>query len=503
MGLRWVLASAAALVAAAACCPPAGAIVGGGPVSIQRYPYQVALVNSAKTAVAGQFCGGSIRDALHIITAAHCVVDTPQSGAGQPVSPASVDVLAGVANLEDEALGQRIDVSTISYDQSFDSDSLANDAALLTLSQPLTVNSTKQPITLIDDVDWAGIGAGTPLFVMGWGQLANHTYPDELQGVSVNFITDTECTTTYFWPDTGKEVQVCAGSPGHDSCNGDSGGPLIRTLGGPSPGNDRLVGIVSGGDQVCANPNFPGLYTEVAAPSIRSFLQTGQPIAAPTNQSGPSLSGTQSVGGLLACARGVWIGSPSFRYQFIRSTTAGADIAVVADSGSPTYVVAAGDAGNALRCKVTASNSGGASSAETGRLTIAGTPSVQPSQNLDKNAPVARITKSRCTSSSCTLTVSVSDAGFSAGIKTVQATVKSTYRTTCRRNGRRVKCTKTKAGRTKVKKLAATRFRVSASKLPVGKQAFRLLAIDKAGHRQRLATKKTLTTKKKKSKKRS
>lgn len=501
MGLRWVLASAAAVVAAAACCPPAGAIVGGSAASIEALPYQVALVNSVKTAVAGEFCGGSIRDELHVITAAHCVLDTSQSGAGQPVSPDRIHVLAGVANLEDEASGQRLEVDTISFDSAYDSGTLAHDAALLTLEEPLALSATTRPIPLIDDDDWADVARGAPLVTAGWGKLGDNSYPDELQAVSVGFITDSDCTSVYLWPSIARDTQVCAAAPGKDTCNGDSGGPLVRPEASSSPDGDRLVGIVSGGDQVCANPNFPGLYTEVANPAIRSFLLQDFPVAAPTYTTAPSLSGATSVGGQLTCARGRWTGSPSFRYEFIRSTPGGADIAVVADSASPSYPVGVGDAGMALRCRVIGTNPGGASSVETGRVSVAGVSSrqQQPSQPIfDADAPVARITKTLCTNNRCTLTVVVTDVGFSAGIARLDATVKSRYVSTCTKRGRRVKCTKTATGRPSVAALSATSFQVTAAGLPIGSHLFSLLAVDKAGHAQALATRTTLTTRKQK-----
>lgn len=500
MGSRWVHASAAALCVAAVCCTPANAIVGGGAVPLTEHPYQVALIENSKgSAVNGQYCGGSIRDALHIITAAHCVFDTDFTASGQPAAPSQIDVLAGTEDLGTEAAGQRPHVAAISVDPSYAKADLAHDAALLTLAQPLVMGAKKQPVALVDDLDWAGISGGSPLFVTGWGQVANHTYPRQLQGVSVGFISDSDCENVYWWGDIPENVQLCAASPNKDSCFGDSGGPLVSTVGPSPPADDRLVGIVSGGDQVCANPDFPGLYTEVAEHSIRNFLQQGQPVAAPANRSAPTLSGVAAIGQRLACSSGVWTGSPSFTYQFVRSTAAG-DAGIAASGAASDYTVKAQDAGTSLRCIVVASNLGGTSLAESARTGVVPGPLVNrpSSTSLDKNAPVAKITKTRCTVTRCTLSVTVTDAGYSAGIKTVQASVRSTYRGTCRRNGRKVACTRHKTTKPKVKKLAAKKFQVIASKLPVGKQLFTLFAVDKANHRQRLPTKKTVTTKRSK-----
>jgi len=499
MGLRWVLASVAALVAAAAWCPTAGAIVGGTSVAITDHPYQVALLDNAKgPATSSQFCGGSIRDALHIITAAHCVYNSPLAP-GTVAAPSQIDVLAGTADLRTESAGERPHVDAISYDPDYDDGIKAHDAAVLTLASPLVLGPSVQPVQIVDP---GAVAAGDAVFVTGWGDTDPNSndpsdFPDVLQGVSVNVMSDAQCDSKYsVFGGIEGAYEICAAAAGHDACQGDSGGPLVKAF-GSSPADDRLAGIVSWG-YGCADPHFPGVYTEVTEPSIRSYVTQANPVSAPRNLSLPALSdGAPGIGDRVSCSPGAWTSSPSFSYQFVRSTPAG-DVGV-ASTGPADYTVTSADAGTQLRCIVTAANAGGRVTAESARTAfVPGLNTNQPKNSLDKLAPVAKVIKTRCTATRCVLTVSVTDAGYSAGIKTVQSSVTSAYRATCKRKGRRVRCTKHKTKKLSAKKLASKKFQIVASKLPIGKQVFTLYAVDKANHRQHLPTKKTVTTKRSK-----
>jgi hypothetical protein len=108
---------------------------------------------------------------------------------------------------------------------------------------------------------------------------------------------------------------------------------------------------------------------------------------------------------------------------------------------------------------------------------------------------VAHVTKASCTGSRCALRVRVTDVGFSAGIRRVRATVRSTYRAICRRGAERVACTRNVTRKAKVTRVRGTTFRVVASALRAGTHVFTIVAVDRAGHVQRLPTRRTLRTK--------
>jgi secreted trypsin-like serine protease len=510
MGLRWVLAPAAAFVAAAACCPPAGAVVGGRAVTgTSEAPYQVAVVIN-RAPYSTVWCGGVVRDPTHILTAAHCVFDNGLGSSGQPIPPTAIQVVAGKTTLNVSG-GERQGVESISLDDDYNPATYSHDAAILTLVGALGVHSNPniEAIDPADDDTWASATPGSPLTLTGWGQTDGsnvNSYPPTLQiagdvGHPLPFVDDDYCAQRYQGYDPS--VMLCAGGAAVDSCFGDSGGPLtvedINLF-----GVQRLIGIVSfGPPSGCAVAGYPGVYTEVHG-DIAAYLQQDSPTPAPRTLSPPSLQGTVAVGSTVTCDPGSWQGSPSFSYQFVIPTANG-DVARTAQGSQSTYTIQPADAGNPLACNVKGKNAGGLAFAESAAVTVP-VPAQQPqapvqppnqggSQTLqDTAAPVARVTKTTCTATRCTLTVSVTDAGFSAGIKTVQSSVRSTYRTKCKRKGRIVTCTKHRTIKPSVAALTATRFKVVASKLPYGTQRFTLVAIDKAGHRQALPTTKTVKT---------
>ena len=94
-----------------------------------------------------------------------------------------------------------------------------------------------------------------------------------------------------------RRSRPCAGTPGTDSCFGDSGGALAISYDDPIQHITYpvLAGIVSYGDLAC-DGEPPGVYTRIASPAIRSYLTQGSPVSAPRNGSPPTVGGTVAVG---------------------------------------------------------------------------------------------------------------------------------------------------------------------------------------------------------------
>jgi secreted trypsin-like serine protease len=508
MGLRWVLAPAAAFVAVMLFCAPAWAVYPGTTaIPISKAPYQVEIVKSGPAdAWVGRWCGGSVRDNQHIVTAAHCVFDNELGSAGQPVSPGAIKVVAGTNTLSISG-GFRLSVKSVSFDDDYDPASFSHDVAILTLVDQIDTNGPQiQPIRPVTRPSWQAAMPGTTATVTGWGRNADGTVPRTLRTTDVPIVSDEDCGPKYQGFDA--PAMTCAGDSTNDACFGDSGSALVvPSATSPAPGVVEMLGIVSFGPPGgCAVAGYPGVYTEVFDADINDYLSDANPVSAPRTVSSPSVDGTVAVGSTVTCNPGNWEGSPAFSYQFIIPTASG-DVARTAQGAQSSYTIQAADAGSALECNVKGTNAGGLAFAESAAVTVPvpeQQPPVQPpsggtSQTLqDTAAPVARITKTTCTATRCTLTVAVTDIGFSAGIKTVQSSVRSTYRTRCKRKGshKTYACTKHRTIKPSVAALTSTRYKVVASKLPYGTQRFTIVAIDKAGHRQALPTTKTVKTKK-------
>ncbi|XP_046686993.1 LOW QUALITY PROTEIN: chymotrypsinogen A-like [Homalodisca vitripennis] len=225
-------------------------IVGGQNADPNEWPWIAALFNSGR-----QFCGGSLIDQTHILTAAHCVAHMTSWDV------ARLTVRLGDHNIKTSTEVKHVEkrVKRVVRHKNFDMRTLYNDIAILTLDSPVTFSQTIRSVCLPQgsQARFEGITAT----VIGWGSLReNGPQPAVLQEVNIPVWTNTECRLKYGNAAPGGIVEhfLCAGRATKDSCSGDSGGPLMVNTGGKW----TQVGIVSWGIG-CGKGQYPGVYTRV------------------------------------------------------------------------------------------------------------------------------------------------------------------------------------------------------------------------------------------------
>ena len=197
-----------------------------------------------------QGCGASLIASHWVLTAAHCVVD----GAGTQVSASAITTLVGTSDLLSG--GERIPVKRIIIHPSYNHATTDSDIALI----ELVSNASVTAIGFADE----DIPTDVLATVVGWGALDTSVsiFPSSLYEVDVPIVDRATCDAVY--NSSGATLftnnMLCAGYAvgGKDTCQSDSGGPLMAMY----DGELVQVGITSWGIG-CAQPNFYGVYTRL------------------------------------------------------------------------------------------------------------------------------------------------------------------------------------------------------------------------------------------------
>ncbi|EEB15554.1 tripsin, putative [Pediculus humanus corporis] len=235
---------------------PQSRVVGGEKSTFGKWPWQISL-RQWRTSTYLHKCGAALLNENWAITAAHCVENVP---------PSDLLLRLGEHDLstEDEPYGfQERRVQIVASHPQFDPRTFEYDLALLRFYEPVKFQPNIIPVCVPEDnTNFVGQTA----YVTGWGRLyEDGPLPSVLQEVSVPVINNTLCENMYRsagYIEHIPEIFICAGwkKGGFDSCEGDSGGPMViqrpdkRWL---------LAGVISWGIG-CAEPNQPGVYTRIS-----------------------------------------------------------------------------------------------------------------------------------------------------------------------------------------------------------------------------------------------
>jgi secreted trypsin-like serine protease len=283
-------------------------IIGGKLVPNGKYPFMSYLTIAFTDGPADANnkpdvfnCGGSLIDADSVLTAAHCI--TPDTASQ---SLLGVKVVVGRTVLSSNQ-GQVRFTTKAAVHPKHDPARLHNyDAAVLQLNrkvigiEPIKLATSKQNYLERPGRDAKVAGWGNTTQTPACPPFPQADFPNHMREAQVPIISDSKAAQAYrqlpqcageltFVP----QLMIAAGGKGKDTCQGDSGGPLfVRTPGngdgdngdgdngdddrdnggnGGSSGKYTQIGITSFGPG-CAYKDFPGAYTEVNNPSIRSFI---------------------------------------------------------------------------------------------------------------------------------------------------------------------------------------------------------------------------------------
>ncbi|XP_038047527.1 uncharacterized protein LOC119721522 [Patiria miniata] len=230
-------------------------VVGGTEAVPHSWPWQVSLQLRKIFGGYAHHCGGSLINNEWIVTAAHCV-DGREATYNWKIWLGAHD------NYYLESGTVEKTVSKVVRHAQYNGAIITNDIAMMKLSSPVTLGNTINTVCLPSRTYTSGNA-----YVTGWGDTQSPwpgSYPDKLQQVMTPIMNHDLCVQRMAAAVPGIPVDntmICGGFDNGQkgACFGDSGGPFVIKN---SSGKWELAGIVSWGDDPCAQVGVPSIYAD-------------------------------------------------------------------------------------------------------------------------------------------------------------------------------------------------------------------------------------------------
>ncbi|VEN58206.1 unnamed protein product [Callosobruchus maculatus] len=233
-------------------------IVGGSSAKLGQYPWIASLLIKYRRQT--EFvCGGTLVNENHVLTAAHCITSANFVRLGEHDWDTMIDCEG--SRCAPVPADYRI-LNAVRH-SGYRRSTHKHDIALIKLEGRVAYHRFVQPICLPQGRLLTSYRLNGTVTVAGWGisdrYSAHRTYTPVLQHVDLPVVSLEQCRDIFRSPID--EHQYCVGKKNKDSCNGDSGGPMMKSLANGRSRNYFLFGLVSYGLSDCGGG--PAVYTNV------------------------------------------------------------------------------------------------------------------------------------------------------------------------------------------------------------------------------------------------